>query len=81
MPSRFASITNKEISQLIEQAVPKYTKKVMKFGMEDLTGKALSFWLEFIDKTGEKVFCLQIQIKLKSCITLFSWLVHKKAKN
>ena len=52
-------------------------KKVTKFGLEVLTGKALSFWLEFIDKTGEKVFCLQMQIKLKSCVSLFSWLVHK----
>ena len=42
-----------------------------------LTGKALSFWLEFIDKTDEKVFCLQMQIKIKSCVTLFSWLLHK----
>ena len=47
-------------------------KKVTKFGLEVLTGKALSFRLEFIDKTGEKVFCLQMQIKLKSCVTLFS---------
>ena len=54
-------------------------KKVTKFGLEVLTGKALSFWLEFIDKTGEKVFCLQMQIKLKSYVTLFTWLVHKWA--
>ena len=47
-------------------------KKVTKFGLEVLTGKALSFWLEFIDKTGEKDFCLQMQIKLKSWVTLFS---------
>ena len=39
-------------------------KKVTKFGLEFLTGKALSFLLEFIDKTGEKVFCLQMQSKL-----------------
>ena len=52
-------------------------KKVTKFGLEVLAGKALSFWLEFIDKTGEKVFCLLMQIKLKSYVTLFSWLVHK----
>ena len=44
-------------------------KKVTKFDLEVLTGKALSFWPEFIDKTGEKVFCLQKQIKLKSCAT------------
>ena len=43
-------------------------KKVTKFGLEVLTGKALSFLLEFIDKTGEKVFCLQMQIKLKQCM-------------
>ena len=59
---------------------PKYTKKVANFGLEVVTGKDLSFWLEFIDKTGENVFCLQIQIKLKSCVTLFSWLVHNKLK-
>ena len=35
----------------------------MKFGLEDSTGKALSVWLEFIDETGEKGFCLQMQIK------------------
>ena len=34
----------------------------MKFDLEVLTGKALSFWLKFIDKTREKVFCLQMQI-------------------
>ena len=47
-------------------------KKVTKLGLEVLTGKALSFLLEFIDKTGENVFCLQMQINLQSCITLFS---------
>ena len=46
-------------------------KKVTKFGLEVLTGKAFSVWLEFIDETGKKVFCLQMQIE--SCITLFSW--------
>ena len=35
-----------------------------KFGLEVLTGKTLSFRLEFIDKTGEKAFCLQTQINL-----------------
>ena len=39
-------------------------KKVTKLGLEVLTGKTLSFWLEFIDKTGEKGFCLQMKIKL-----------------
>ena len=72
MPSRFAAVTNKKKKIATNQAsklFPKYKKKVMKFGLKVLTGKALSFWLEFIDKTGEKVFCLQMQIKLKSCVT------------
>ena len=73
MPSRFATVINKEISQLIKQAVPKKkTKKVTKFGLEVLTCNALSFLLEFIDKMGKKVFCVQMQIKLKSCVTLLS---------
>ena len=74
MPSRFAARASKEISQLIKQTVPEIhaLKKVTKFGLDVLTGKALSFWLEFIDKTGGKVFCLQMQIKLKPCVTLFS---------
>ena len=71
MPSWFAAVTNKETSQLTK-LFPKYTKKVTKFDLEVLTGKALSFLLESIDKTGQKVFCLQMQIKLKSCIILFS---------
>ena len=52
-------------------------KKVTKFGLEVLTGKALSFWLEFIDKTGEKVFRFQMQITF---VTLFSWIVLNKLK-
>ena len=34
-------------------------------GLEVLTGKALSVWVEFIDETGEKVFGLHMQIKLE----------------
>ena len=40
----------------------------MKFSLEVLTAKALSFLLEFLGKTSEKVFCLQMQIKLKSYV-------------
>ena len=57
MAFRFAAVTIKEISGIIKQAVPEiHTKKKTKFGLEVLTGKALSFWLKFIDETGEKVF-------------------------
>ena len=76
MASRFAAVTNKEISQIIKQAVPEISEGD-KFSLEVLTGKSLSVWLEFIYETGEKLFCLQMQIKLKSCVTLFSWIVHK----
>ena len=69
MDFRFAAVTNKEISQIIKQAVPEIPEEGEEFGLEVLTGKALSFWLEFIDKTGEKGFCLQMQMKLKSCVT------------
>ena len=44
-------------------------KKVTKFGLEVLTGRALSFLLKFIDETGENVFSLQMQIKLKGLFT------------
>ena len=47
-------------------------KKVTKFGLEVLTGKALSFLLEWLSIKPVKKFCLQMQIKLKSCVTLFS---------
>ena len=59
------------MSQLIKQAVPEIHEEgnEVRFGSFQ-TDKALSFLLEFIDKTGERVFCLQI--KLKSCVTLFS---------
>jgi len=43
---------------------------VPKFGLEVGTGKALSFLLEFIAKTGENVVWLQMQIKVKSWFTL-----------
>ena len=76
MASRFAAVTNKEISQIIKQAVPEISEGD-EFSLEVLTGKSLSVWLEFIDETGEKLFCLQMQIKLNNCVTLFSWIVHK----
>ena len=106
---------------LIKQAVSEIHEEGDEVRIGSLTGKALSFWHEFIDKTGcflvlrtllfvsfcvvvwvlfsvfsifcitslvsatprnhhktgEKVFCLQMQIKFTSCVTLFSWVVHK----
>ena len=56
MPSLFAAITNKEISQLIKQAVPEIHKEGGEVWFWSFTDKAFFFWLEFIDKTSEKVF-------------------------
>ena len=78
MDSRFAAITNKEISQIIKQPVPEIHEEgdVIWFGSFNRYS-FVCFRLEFIDETGEKVFCLQIQMKLKSCVTLFSLHVQK----
>ena len=71
MPSRYAAVTNKEISQLIKQAVPKIHEEgdEVRFGRFNRSCFVL-VRLEFIDETGGKVFCLQMQIK--SCVTKFS---------
>ena len=68
-------LTNKEISQIIKQAVPEIQEEGDEIRFGSFNGKAflLSVRLEIIDdETGQKVFCLQMQIKLKSCVTLFS---------
>ena len=44
---------------------PKYTKKVTKFGLEVLTGNALSvILLELIDESGGKVFVYKCKLSL-----------------
>ena len=40
----------------------------------------MSFWLELIDKTGEKVFCLQMQIKLSLALLYLVDLFINKLK-
>ena len=52
----------------MKKLFPKHEERWRNSVLEVLTGKDLSVWLEFIDETGEKVFCLQMQIK--SCLTL-----------
>ena len=47
----------------------------MKFGLGVLTGKVLSFLLEFIDKTGEKVFGYKINTKKLSLSLVLLYLV------
>ena len=48
-------------------------------GLEVLTGKALSFLLEFIDETGEKVFCLSLA--LLYLVDLFKYKLKTKFNN
>ena len=43
MPSLFAAVTNKEISQLIKQAVSEIPEESDEARVEVFTGKALSF--------------------------------------
>ena len=52
MPSRFAAVTNKEISQIIKQAVPEIDEGD-EVWFRNFTGKDSPFKLEFIDETGE----------------------------
>ena len=62
-------------------------KKATKFGLEVLTGKALSFLLfKFIDKTGEKVFfvykCkLSLSLALLYLVDLFINKLKTKLNN
>ena len=43
MPSRFAAVTNKEISQLIKQAVPEIHEEGYEVQFGSFNSKALSF--------------------------------------
>ena len=65
---RFATVTSDEISKINEEAIPDNTKKATKLGVAVFSQvKLCLFNLNFIDETGEKVFCLQMQIM--SCVT------------
>ena len=77
MASRSAAVTNKDISQIIKQAVPEIHREGDKSRFECLTGKALSVWLALSMKPVKEFFVYKMQIKLKSCVTLFSGIVHK----
>ena len=54
------------MSQIIKQAVPEIREDGDEIRLEVSAGKPSSVWLEFIDETGENVFCLQMQSKRKS---------------
>ena len=55
---------NKEISQIIKQSVPEIHEESDEVRFGSFNGKALSFLLEFIDRTSEKVFVSEMQIIL-----------------
>ena len=63
LPGLVPKQTNK-FYNLSSKLFPKYTKKVAKFGLKVLTGKALPFWLEFFDKTGKTFFVYKCKLTL-----------------
>ena len=69
---RVAAVTNKEISKLIKQAVSEIYEEGDEVQGESFNRQSFVFFTLFIDKTSEKVFCLQMQIKIKSWFPLFS---------
>ena len=74
MPSRFAAVTNKEISQLSNCSRNIYTKKVTKFGLEVLTVKPCLFDLNLSIKPVKKFFvykCKLLSLALLYYVDLF----------
>ena len=77
MPSRFAAVTNKEISQIMKQTVP----EIQEEGDEARFGSFNRYFLlEFIDKTGEKVFVYKCQLSLSLALLYFVDLFINKLK-
>ena len=72
MPFRFAAVTNKESSQLIKQAVPEIHEEGDKVRFGSFKQVKLCLFDLNLSIKAVKNFCLQMQIKLKSCVTLFS---------
>ena len=56
-------------------------KKVTKFGLEVLTGKALYFLLEFIDKTEKEFFVYKCKLSLSLALFYLVDLFINKLKN
>ena len=75
MASRFAAVTNKEISQIIKQAL----LEIHEEGDKSRFG-SLNRW-SFAYETGEKVFCLQMQIKLSLRLLYLAELFINKLKS
>ena len=51
-----------------------------KFGLDVLTGKSLSVLVEFIDETGEKVFCLANKLSSTLALLYLAELIVNKLK-
>ena len=56
-------------------------KKVTNFGLEVLTGKALYFLLEFIDKTEKEFFVYKCKLSLSLALLYLVDLFINKLKN
>ena len=67
-----AAVTNKESSQLIKQAVPEIHEEGDKVRFGSFKQVKLCLFDLNLSIKAVKNFCLQMQIKLKSCVTLFS---------
>ena len=77
MAFRFATVTNGEIVEINEEAVPANTKKATKFGLANFLQVKLSLLNpEFIDETGEKVFVYKCKLILRDLILSYTF-IHK----
>ena len=65
MASRFAAVTNKEISQIIKQAVPEIYEEGDEVRFGNFTGKALPSKLESM-KPVKKFFVYKFKLSLSS---------------
>ena len=66
MASRFASVTNDEITQINDEAVPESTKKPTKFDLAVFEGNGLSFFntRSLSIKNNEKGFAYKFKLTL-----------------
>ena len=78
MAFRFVAATNKKISQIIKQAVPKIYEEGEETRFEVLTGKALSVSLEFIDEIGEKGFVYKCKLSLSLALLYLGYMFINK---
>ena len=80
MPSRFAAVTNKEISNIIKQNVPERHEEGVEVWFGSLTRKALSFLLELSVKPVKKFFVYKYKLGLSLALLYLVYLIINKLK-